>query len=90
MYTVLLLSTLSLSIERDNLTSGWLLSEVIRYAERKEGESRCKSERKIVALKHSSKLEGVDFLLSQYERNLTFLEQGDVLLAVYSSCKELS
>ena len=66
---------ISIYVPEDNLTCGWLLSEVIR---------NFNDDRVIVALKTVNNNEILDYWLTDYERNLSPFRDGEHLSVFYT------
>ena len=67
---------ISIYVPEDNLTCGWLLSEVIR---------NLYDDRVIVALKTVNNNEILDYWLTDYERNLQPFKDGEHLSVYHTS-----
>ena len=68
-------------------TSGRLLSEVIRQLQAKFGESHVHKRftyKQVVGIKMRNGSEMMDYLLTQYERPMTPIQENDELEIIYS------
>ncbi|TNV87556.1 hypothetical protein FGO68_gene11686 [Halteria grandinella] len=80
----------------DQLTCGWLLSEVTRrYIEaltrikiQGSGQIQKYTRKMIVALKTTDQRESLDYWLTQYDRTLEVLQDGDFLIAHFAKLRE--